>query len=57
MPEQNLARQLHDEMVILDLESEHYFALDEVGKTMWNEVTQVDSIDCAYQGLLGQFDV
>lgn len=57
VPEQVLARQLDDEMVILDLKSEHYFGLDDVGTAMWNEVTQAESIERAYQQLLEQFDV
>lgn len=57
VPEQVLVRQLDDEIVILDLASESYFGLDEVGTAMWNEVTAVESIEHAYQSLLEQFDV
>lgn len=57
VPEQVLARQLDDEMVILDLRSETYFGLDEVGTAMWNAVTSASSIEQGYEFLLGQYDV
>lgn len=56
-PEQVLARQIEGEMVILDLASEAYFGLDEVGTAMWNEMIQADSIELAYQSLLEQYNV
>ena len=57
VPEQVLVRQLDDEIVILDLASESYFGLDEVGTAMWNEVTAAESIEHAFQSLLEQYDV
>jgi hypothetical protein len=57
VPEQVLVRQLDDEIVILDLESESYFGLDEIGTAMWNELTAANSIEQAYKTLLNQYDV
>lgn len=57
VPEQVLVRQLDDEIVILDLASESYFGLDDVGTAMWNEVTNADSIEQAYNTLLEQYEV
>lgn len=57
VPEQVLVRQLDDEIVILDLASESYFGLDEVGTAIWNEMTSAESIEHAYQALLAQYDV
>jgi hypothetical protein len=57
VPEQVLVRQLDDEIVILDLASESYFGLDDVGTAMWNEVTNANSIEQAYTALLEQYDV
>lgn len=57
IPEKVLVRQLDDEIVILDLASESYFGLDEVGTAMWNEMTNADSIEHAYQSLLEQYEV
>lgn len=57
IPEQVLVRQLDDEMVILDLKSEKYFGLDEVGTAMWNELISAESIEHAFDVLLQQYDV
>lgn len=57
IPDKVLVRQLDDEIIILDLASESYFGLDEVGTAMWNEMTNADSIEHAYQLLLEQYDV
>lgn len=57
VPEQVLVRQLDDEIVILDLKSENYYGLDDVGTVMWNELTSAASIEQAYEALLQQYDV
>jgi hypothetical protein len=57
VPEQVLVRQLDDEVVILDLASESYYGLDDVGTAMWNEVTSAVSIEQAYLTLLDQYNV
>lgn len=57
VPDGVLARQLDDEIVILDLESESYYGLDDVGATMWNHLIEADSIETAYQALLQQYEV
>jgi hypothetical protein len=43
--------------VLLNLETEQYFGLDETGTRMWQLVTTSPSIDAAYQELLAEFDV
>lgn len=57
VPDQVVVRQLDDELVILDLTSESYFGLDEVGTVMWNELTAATSLEQAYTNLLGLYDV
>lgn len=57
IPEQVLARQLGDELVILDLQSESYFGLDGIGTAMWNELTAANTIELAFESLLEQYDV
>lgn len=57
IPEWVLVRQLDDEIVILDLSSENYFGLDEIGAAMWNEIAQADSLEDAYESLLIQYEV
>lgn len=50
-------RFLDKESVLLNLETERYFGLDETGTRMWQVVTASPSIDAAYQQLLEEFDV
>lgn len=52
-----VTKHLDDEMVILDLASESYFGLDDVGTVMWEQLTAAGSIEQAYRALLGQYDV
>jgi Coenzyme PQQ synthesis protein D (PqqD) len=52
-----LVRFLDQESVLLNLEPEQYFGLDETGTRMWQLLTDSPSIDAAYQELLAEFDV
>jgi hypothetical protein len=52
-----LIRYLDKESVLLNLETERYFGLDETGTRMWQLVTAAPNIDSAYQELLNEFDV
>jgi hypothetical protein len=56
-PAHVLVRFLEQESVLLNLETEQYFGLDETGTRMWQLVTTSPSIDAAYQELLAEFDV
>jgi Coenzyme PQQ synthesis protein D (PqqD) len=56
-PPHVLVRFLEQESVLLNLETERYFGLDETGTRMWQVVTTSPSIDAAYQELLAEFDV
>jgi hypothetical protein len=56
-PAHVLVRILGQESVLLNLETEQYFGLDETGTRMWQLVTSSPSIDAAYQELLAEFDV
>jgi Coenzyme PQQ synthesis protein D (PqqD) len=56
-PAHVLVRYLDRESVLLNLETEQYFGLDETGTRMWQLVMTSPSIDAAYQGLLAEFDV
>jgi hypothetical protein len=57
VPAHVLVRQVEGESVLLNLESEQYFGLDEVGTGMWAALTRADSIEAAYQALLGEYEV
>jgi hypothetical protein len=57
VPTHVLVRFLDKESVLLNLETERYFGLDETGTRMWQLVTATPNIDAAYQELLSEFDV
>ncbi|HEX4546119.1 MAG TPA: PqqD family protein [Candidatus Acidoferrum sp.] len=56
-PAHVLVRYLDKESVLLNLETEQYFGLDETGTRMWQLITASPSIDSAYQELLAEFEV
>jgi hypothetical protein len=45
------------ESVLLNLDSESYYGLDEVGTRMWQVLTESESIQEAYEKLLSEYDV
>jgi coenzyme PQQ synthesis protein D (PqqD) len=46
-----------DESVLLNLKSETYLGLDAVGTRMWTLLTGSESIQSAYETLLGEYEV
>jgi len=48
---------IEGESVILNLKSESYFGLDQIGTRMWTLLTTSDSIQAAYERLLDEYDV
>ena len=52
-----LFRELDGEAVLLNLDSEAYLGLDEVGTRMWTVLTTSDSVQAAYETLLAEYDV
>ena len=52
-----LMRELDDESVLLHLDRELYFGLDDVGTRMWTALVSSDSIQAACELLLSEFDV
>jgi hypothetical protein len=52
-----LVRELRGESVLLDLASERYFGLDEVGTGMWRALTGSASVEEALNVLLEEYDV
>jgi len=52
-----LVSELAGELVILNLNSESYFGLDEVGTRMWKALTTSETIQSAYDGLLAEYEV
>jgi hypothetical protein len=50
-------RAVGEEAVLLQLKSETYLGLDPVGARMWTLLTESESIESAYQALLGEYEV
>ena len=48
---------IDDEAVLLDMSSEEYFALNELGRRMWQLLSENGSTDNAIQQLLLEYDV
>ena len=57
VPESVLFRELEGESVILNVDSESYFGLENVGTRMWLVLTESDSIQAAYETLKDEYDV
>ena len=52
-----LMREVEGEAVLLDLDTESYFGLDNVGARMWSVVNSSDSVEAAYELLKSEYDV
>jgi len=57
VPDDVLISNLQEESVILNLNSERYFGLDDVGTRMLSVLSEANSIDAAYARLLAEYDV
>ena len=52
-----MVQELAGEAVLLNLASERYFGLDEVGTRMWQALTTADNVQAAHTVLLSEYDV
>jgi len=52
-----LIRQVGSESVILNLNSEHYFGLDDVGTSILTALTTSDTLEAAFDQVLAEYDV
>ena len=57
VPDGVLISRLQEESVILNLDSERYYGLDDVGTRFLSVLTTSDSIETAYEQLRGEYDV
>jgi DNA integrity scanning protein DisA with diadenylate cyclase activity len=57
VPAHVMVRVLDREAVLLNIETEKYFGLDEVGTRMWQLTTTAANVEAAYQALLAEYDV
>lgn len=56
-PEHVMFRELDGEAVLLNLQNEMYYGLDEVGTRMWQLLTTSESVQAAMDSMLEEFDV
>lgn len=52
-----MIQEVGGESVILDLKTERYLGLDEVGTRMWQVLLDAASIQAAFDALLAEYDV
>jgi hypothetical protein len=57
VPDGVLISHLQEESVILNLESERYFGLDDVGTRFLTVLTSSESLEAAHQQLTAEYDV
>lgn len=57
VPDGVLISQLQEESVILNLESERYFGLDDVGTRFLTVLTTSESIEAAHQKLCDEYEI
>ena len=56
-PKHVLVRTFENESVLLNLDSESYHGLDDVGTRMWQALTSSENIEAAYQKLRADYEV
>ena len=52
-----LFRAFESEAILLNLKTETYFELDDVGTHVWQHITASSTIQAAYESLLDEYDV
>jgi hypothetical protein len=52
-----ISQEVSGETVLLDLESENYFGLDEVGTRIWQLIKETSDLQAIYSTLLEEYDV
>ena len=57
IPDDVLISKLQEESVILNLENERYYGLDDVGTRFLSVLTTSESIEAAYETLVKEYDV
>ena len=57
VPDDVLISNLQEESVILNLDSERYYGLDDVGTRFLSALNTSDSIEAAYEALRNEYDV
>ena len=56
-PESVLVRELSGELVLLNLDTECYYGLDDIGTRIWSVVIEAENLDTALAMLHAEFEV
>ncbi len=51
------AQEVDGEMVLLDMESENYFGLDEVGTAIWQTMQERETLQEVFEALVEKYEV
>jgi Coenzyme PQQ synthesis protein D (PqqD) len=57
VPQSVLVQELQGDTVFLNLDSECYLGLDQVGTSMWNALVNAPSVQDAFERLLEEYEV
>ena len=57
VPPDVLVSEVGDEIVLLSLETKHYYGLNEIGARMWLLLTEHGQVEPALRALLDEYDV
>ncbi len=57
IPEDVMVSQVEDEIVLLNLESEQYFALDDIGARIWELLSEYGNTDIVVDQITSEYDV
>jgi hypothetical protein len=57
IPAHVIFRELQGEAVVLNLENERYYGLDDIGTRIWSLLAQSTTLNDVYETLLGEYDV
>lgn len=57
VPDGVLVRELEGESVLLNINTENYFGLDEIGTRMWSVLSESSSVEQAVAALLNEYAV
>ena len=52
-----VSQKVSEETVLLDLESENYFGLDEVGTRIWQLIKETNELQSIFDTLLEEYDI
>ena len=52
-----ISQEVSGETVLLDLQTENYFGLDEVGTRIWQLIKETDDLSKIYRTLLDEYEV